>query len=67
MADDLQSVTDHHVEGFGRVHEFDREFHRFALPRRIAFCIAETQVIALRPFLVSGIIGQLRPASPGRH
>ncbi|MBT1517475.1 hypothetical protein KIP88_45110 [Bradyrhizobium sp. SRL28] len=28
-----------------------------SIPRRIAFCIAETQVIALRPFLVSGIIG----------
>jgi len=31
-------------------------------PRRMAFCIAETQAIAGRPFLVSGIIGPLRRA-----
>jgi ubiquinone/menaquinone biosynthesis C-methylase UbiE len=29
---------------------------------QFAFCIAETQAIALRPFLVSGIIGALRLA-----
>jgi hypothetical protein len=29
--------------------------------RLMAFCIAETQAIAGRPFLVSGIIGPLRP------
>ena len=34
----------------------------FSKPRLIAFCIAETQAIAGRPFFVSGIIGPLRLA-----
>ena len=31
VADDFEAVADHRVEGFAGVHEFDREFHRFAL------------------------------------
>jgi hypothetical protein len=39
------------------VDQFDGELHRFgSMPRLIAFCIAETQAIAGRPFLLSGII-----------
>ena len=43
-----------------RVHQLDGELHRFALKAAPdAFCIAETQAIAGRPFLVSGIIAAL--------
>ncbi len=31
MADDLQSLADHRVKGFGRVQQLAREFHRLAL------------------------------------
>ena len=30
MANNFEPVADHRVEGFGRVHEFDRELHCFA-------------------------------------
>ena len=56
VANDFEPVADHGVERFAEVciSSMANSIASFSKPRLIAFCIAETQAIAGRPFFVSG-------------